>query len=94
MRKETKDFINGVLSRISAFISKTFREPDGTPSSKRILYGLVVVYTLGLVTGVMEANGMKLDPQVVDLLKTLIYATGGTYAASRFAEKPPEGGAV
>lgn len=81
-----------MASRALNWIGRAFSEPDGTPSAKRILFGLSVVLSLGLCLGGLRRGG--LTPEVVELAKTLLYVTGGGYAIARFAEpgKTDKGG--
>ena len=71
-----------------AWVGKALSEENGSPSTKRILFALVTLYSLGIVTGI-AAIAKSLSPECLDLLKTLIYATGGAYAVGRFAEGKP-----
>jgi hypothetical protein len=45
-----------------------------------------VASVLAFCAGVVVKAG-ELNPMVVDLLKTCVYATAGAYGVSRFAEK-------
>jgi len=82
--------LTGKASRVLTWIGRAFSEPDGTPSTKRILFGLSVAWSLGLCLGGLRRGG--LTPEVVDLAKATIYATAGGYTIARFAEsgKPNE----
>lgn len=65
-----------------------FSESDGTPSSKRLLFALVVVYCLGLVTGALGIE-RTLSAQAQSILETLIWATAAAVGVSKFAEAKP-----
>lgn len=84
----------GMASRALNWIGRAFSEPDGTPSAKRILFGLSVVWSLGLCLGGLRRGG--LTAEVVDLAEAAMYATAGGYAIARFAEpgKTDQGGGV
>ena len=70
--------------------ARVWSEGDGTPSSRRMLFALVVVYTLGLVTASLVIQHGIVD-QTKDLIEALVWATAGTVTVSRFAEN--KGGA-
>jgi hypothetical protein len=76
------------MNKIGPWISKMFSEPDGTPSSRRFLFALAVIVVLGFCGGYIVKRGM--DDKLVDLAKTVLYATGVNTAAGKFAEKKQE----
>ena len=76
--------MHGKLKAAAAWIGRAFCEADGSPSSKRILFGLAVVFARGLCTGQFFRAG--LDPQVVDLAKAVVFATAGGYVGGRYCE--------
>jgi hypothetical protein len=53
-------------------------------STKRILFVIAVVSSLSFSFGYAYKKG--LDAQVVDIIKTVIWATGVAYTGGRFAE--------
>ncbi len=68
------------------FFKAMLSEGGGEPSTKRTLYALSIAAVLAFCAGVVVKAG-ELNPMVVDLLKTCVYATAGAYGVSRFAEK-------
>jgi len=73
-----------ILQKCLTWFGAAFSEPNGTPSSKRILFAFVVVSTISFCGGAYKKEGMT--GQIVDLLKTALYVTGGAYVGGRFAE--------
>jgi len=61
-------------------------EPDGAPSSRRLLFFVVVVYSLGLVSGSLYAQQM-ISPEAQSITETLIWATAAALGFGKFAEK-------
>lgn len=78
------------ISTTLTWLGRAFSEPDGTASSRRVLFALVVVCVLALVTGVLWST-RTLTPEIVDLLKWALTITGGTLALGKFAESPSSG---
>ena len=68
------------------FLKQMLSDGGGDPSTKRVLYALAVVSVIAFCAGVTIKAG-ELNPMVVDLLKTCVYATAGAYGVSRFAER-------
>ena len=68
------------------FLKQMLSEGGSEPSTKRVLYALSVASVLAFCAGVVVKAG-ELNPMVVDLLKTCVYATAGAYGVSRFAER-------
>lgn len=77
------------MGKIGTWIGKMFSEADGTPSSGRMLFALAVVASLAFCGGYLIRKGM--DEKMVDLAKTVLYATGGNAAARKFAEGKTKG---
>ena len=63
-----------------------FRESDGSPSSRRVLFAAVVVFSLGIAAGAFWTT-RSLSREAVDLLQAALLATGGAATVGRFAEK-------
>jgi hypothetical protein len=72
-------------SKAAKWISRAFCEGDGSPSAKRLLFALTLLFVLGVCTGEIVAR-RSITPSAVDLLKTAMYVTGGAYVGGRFAE--------
>lgn len=72
------------MLKLGRWIANAFSETDGTPSSKRLLFAFVVIATVSFCGGAYKKEGMT--SQIVDLLKTALYVTGGAYVGGRFAE--------
>ena len=77
------------MNKLWPWISKMLSEPDGTPSSGRLLFAIAVAACLAFCTGYWLKKGM--DEKMVDLAKTVLYATGGNAAARKFAEGKKDG---
>ena len=67
------------------FLQGVFSEPDGTPSSRRILFATAVAFALGLVTAAFYVK-QTLSIEMVDIIKTCLYATAGALGIGKFAE--------
>ena len=75
-----------MLKKICNGLASYLKEPlSGQDSSRRLLFFIVVIFCLGLSAGYVPRKG--LDDNVLDLLKTLIYVTGGALAVGKFAEQ-------
>ena len=72
------------MNKASQWLLKMLSEPDGTPSSRRILFALSVVACLTFCAGYLVKKGM--DDKLVDLAKTVLYTTGGSTTIGKFAE--------
>lgn len=68
------------------FFKTMLSEGGGELSTKRVLYALSIASVLAFCAGATIKAG-ELNPFVVDLLKTCVWATAGAYGVSRFAEK-------
>ena len=73
------------MNKINQWFAKMLSEPDGTPSSRRVLFALAVVACLTFCAGYLVKQGM--DEKLVDLAKTVLYTTGGATTIGKFAEK-------
>lgn len=79
-----------MTAAIGSWINRALCEADGSPSTKRMLFALVIVYALGICSAQFAVH-RGLDPQLVDLVKACIYATAAAYTGGRFAEsREPE----
>ena len=79
-------------TRVLVYLGRVFSDSNGTPSSRRILFGVTVAHVLGLALGAICVQ-RKLTPEVVDLLKTALWVTGGTVGVGKiFEEKRPDQG--
>lgn len=76
------------MNKVLVWLGRMLSEPDGTPSTKRVLFALSVVACLAFVAGYLLKKG--LDQQVVDLAKSVLFTTGGAYGVGRFAENKPK----
>lgn len=77
------------MEPILKWIEKALRSPEGDPSTKRAVYAVVIAWSMGIVSGVILHSMIKsspIPPEVIDLVKTIIYASTGGYAIGRFAE--------
>ena len=70
------------IEKKSNWVDRALSEMNGKPSTRRLLFALVVVYVLGLVTGALYVQRI-LTPEMTDLLKVALYTTGGTIAVGR-----------
>lgn len=66
------------------WLQRSLCEPDGTPSSRRLLYLMVIAWSLGLATGLLVKGQ---SDAVVKITEAAIWATAGAVAVGRFAEK-------
>ena len=78
--------------RFLRWIREALSEPNGAASSRRCLFALAVVFALGLATGALCAQ-RGLSAETVDLLKTVLWVTGGVLGVGKFAEQGAKGGA-
>ena len=69
------------------WLKEVFSEPDGTPSSRRILFAIAIVYALGLVTGALY-KAPVLTPEMVDVIKTVLWTAAAALGVGKFAENP------
>ena len=68
------------------WLNKAFSEADGLPSSRRILFALVVVFSLGVVVAsLVIQKGLQKEAEAV--IETLIWATAAALGVGKFAEK-------
>lgn len=67
------------------WLNRVFSEPDGTPSSRRILFAIAVVFALGLVAGALWYT-RALTEQMVSVIETVIWATAAALGVGKFAE--------
>lgn len=65
------------------WILRTLEEPDGTPSSRRVLFAMAVSWSLGLCCGLLAKGHPDL---VVKLAESTVWATAGAVAVGKFAE--------
>lgn len=65
------------------WLLRTLAEPDGTPSSRRVLFAMAVSWALGLCTGLLAKGHVD---QVVRLAESTVWATAGAVAVGKFAE--------
>jgi hypothetical protein len=70
---------------LKAWFQKLIGEADGSPSTRRLLFIVAVVFVLGFCAGDFTAN-RSISPNAVSLLQTVLYATGGAVTIGRFAE--------
>ena len=70
---------------ILTWLGKAFSEPDGSPSSRRILFAIAVAYALGLATAALSFT-RTLTPEIVSVLETCIWATAAALGVGKFAE--------
>ncbi len=73
------------MKTLLVWISKVFSEGDGTPSSRRLFFALAVVFA-AVLAGDAHWNGRILKPEVIDMAKTLLYATAAALGIGKFAE--------
>ena len=66
------------------WLRKTLSETDGTPSSRRQVYLICIVFAMGLAVGLAAKSKAA---EAIDLTKTLVLASGGTLAVGKFAER-------
>ena len=71
---------------VKEWLNKAFSEADGLPSSRRILFALVVVFSLGVVVASLAIQ-RELIEQAKSIIETLIWATAATLGVGKFAEK-------
>ena len=76
------------------WLSKVFSEANGTPSSVRLLLGLVVFCAVGAVVYVLIQHArlgtlIDLPPGVVSVVNWSVSVLAGAKAASKFGEQPP-----
>ena len=78
--------------RSLAWMREALSEPNGAASSRRVLFAMAVVFALGLATGALcVQHGLSVES--VDLLKTVLWVTGGALGVGKFAEQGTKGGA-
>lgn len=70
---------------ILTWLSKAFSEPDGSPSSRRILFAIAVGYALGLATAALCVQRI-LTPEIVSIVETCIWAAAACLGVGKFAE--------
>ena len=68
------------------WLNKAFSEADGLPSSRRILFALVVVFSLGVVVASLVIQ-KGIQEEAKSIIETLIWATAGCLGVGKFAEK-------
>lgn len=73
------------LETVTNWLNELFSEPDGTPSSRRVCFAIVLAFVLGLVTAALFIQ-RALSPESVDLLKTALYTTAAALGIGKFAE--------
>jgi hypothetical protein len=83
---------------VKEWLSKVFAEANGTPSSVRILLGLMVFCAVGAVVYVLIQHArlgtlIDLPPGVVSVVNWTVSVLAGAKAASKFGEAPPPPGA-
>ena len=71
---------------IKAFFERMISEEEGWPSTRRVLYIICLFFAFGVVLGALWAE-KKLTVEMVDIVKTALYTTGGALAIGKFAEK-------
>ena len=71
---------------VKEWLNKAFREADGLPSSRRILFALVVVFSLGVVVASLVIQ-KGIQEEAKSIIETLIWATAATLGVGKFAEK-------
>jgi hypothetical protein len=72
------------LGDIASQISKYLTEPRGGESSRRLIWFTVAIWCLGMFSAYIPLKG--LDDKIVDIIKTLIYVSGGAVVVGRIAE--------
>ena len=80
----------GAPMKWQTWIARAFSEGDGTPSSRRILFALAVVFALGLATGALCVQH-ALTAEAVDVVKTVLWTTGAALGIGKFAEPGKQG---
>jgi len=70
---------------VKAWLQKLIGEADGSPSTRRVLFAVAVVFVLGFCVGDFTAN-RAISSNAVTLLQSVLYTTGGAVAIGRFAE--------
>ena len=70
---------------MSAWMKGLFSEPDGTPSSRRLFFAGAVVFAMAIV-GDAHWSTRTLKPEIIDMVKTLLYATAAALGIGKFAE--------
>lgn len=78
-------------TKTPSWVSRMLSEATGTPSTRRTVFVIVVVYVLGLVTAALWLQRV-LSPEAVDLLKSMLYSTGIALGVGKFAEGQKMGG--
>ena len=68
------------------WLNKAFSEADGLPSSRRILFALVVVFSLGVVVASLVIQ-KGIQEEAKSIIETLIWATASALGVGKFAEK-------
>ena len=71
---------------VKEWLNKAFSEADGLPSSRRILFALVVVFSLGVVVASLVIQ-KGIQEEAKSIIETLIWATAATLGVGKFAEK-------
>lgn len=83
-------FRNG-LCKLPGFIKAAHCEQDGLPSSRRIIFSVVIVAALFFVAADLVIHfGFRAES--IDVLKTVIYAAAAFVGVSRLAEHFAERG--
>jgi hypothetical protein len=70
---------------VATWITKAFSEGDGSPSVKRLLFGVAVISAI-LFCAIDLTIHRGLTSTAGDLLKNIGFVTGGAYGIGRFAE--------
>ena len=73
------------MKAFKQWLSKMLAEKDGTPSTKRVLFTVAVLVTLGLV-GVSVWLRLPIDENAKDLCKFIVGSTAAAYGVGRCAE--------
>lgn len=66
------------------FLKQALSETDGTPSSKRLVYFLVIVSVIGLCWYIVVKYGII--EQLVTMINSLIYSSSAAYGVGRSME--------
>jgi hypothetical protein len=73
-----------MLSRFIKCINSYMTETNGSQSSRRLVYFLVMTWCLGMFTGYIPFHG--LDPAVTDIIKAVVYTAGTCILGGRGIE--------
>lgn len=75
-----------MIMKFGVFIQKAFSEPNGTPSSKR----LITVYATIIYSIILTSSfffGFPINEAVLHMADVFLGTAAGSYVVSRFSEK-------